>query len=79
MDGSFLSVMNAVLDYVGVPELQYGFSFGEVRIRDIVDAMTSSGYLPKQSGSSCVRYVRFVCVMENTSIVLPLMKALREI
>lgn len=52
---SFQSVMQVVLNYTEVFELLYGVSFPEARIKDIVDDMMGSRYLPKQLCSSYIR------------------------
>lgn len=74
IDRSFFSVMNATLNFAEAFELQYGVSYAEDRIKDIVENMMPSQYIPKHSRSSCFRYVRFCSLMKKNSNLLPLSK-----
>lgn len=52
-DRSFWSLVERVQNYTTAVELQSGVSFVEARIRDIVDNMISSRYIPEQSRPVC--------------------------
>lgn len=49
MSRSFLSVVRAVMNYVGALDPQYSVSFYEARMKGIDDDMTPSRYLQEQS------------------------------
>lgn len=69
---SFLSAMTAVLNYVGAFEVQYGISYAETLVKGIVSDLMSSRYLPEQSRSFYVRYVRFGRLITKNDDVLSL-------
>lgn len=77
-DRLLLSVTKTVLSYPGKSELNYSVVSAEARIKDIVDDVMSSRYLPGQSRSSCVRYVRFGPLMTKSGNVSPLLESLNE-
>lgn len=78
IDCSCMSVMKMVLNCTGTFKRQYGVSFDRDRIRDIVDDMMPSRYLPMQSRSSHVRYMRFCRLIENHPNVMSLLESLNE-
>lgn len=55
-DRSILSVMKVVLNYTSALRLQHFVSFSDARIKNIVDDMMPSQYLPTNSRSSYIRY-----------------------
>lgn len=67
-----------VLNYSGAFRPQSGVSLAEARIKDIVDNVTLSRYLLKQSRSSYVLYLRFGLLMKRNSDVSTLLKSLNE-
>lgn len=74
----FLSVMKAVLKYMVALELQYCVTLAHARIKNIVDDMMSARYLPKESRSSYVRYVRYGRLSKKIFDVLALWKLLND-
>lgn len=58
MQGSFLSVMKAFMNYAGVLEMQYCVSFAESRMQDILDDKMRLQYLPKPLRSSYMQCMR---------------------
>lgn len=71
-------MMKLVLNYAGSFELQYGISFAKTRIKDIVDVMMRPRYLPKQSNSSYICYLRFGCLKTKIADAVPLLEFLNE-
>lgn len=59
--------------------LQYSVSFAEALTKDIADDLFASRYLPGQSHSLYIWYVRFRSLMKKESRALPLLRSLNEI
>lgn len=57
IDRLFLSVTNAVLNYVEAFKMQCGVSIAEIFVKDATTDMISLRYLLKRTHSSPVRYV----------------------
>lgn len=70
MDRSFLSLRKAIQNQAGALKLQYMVSFHEAGMKNIIDDMVPSRYLPKQSCLSYVRYVSFHRLLKTFSMFL---------
>lgn len=64
--------------YVGAFELHCRVPFAEDRVKDIVDNMMPSGYLPGQSRLSYIRYVRLGHLKASSADVFSRPKSLNE-
>lgn len=73
VDGPFPTVMEAVLNYTGAFNLQYGISLAKARTNDIVENMILLLYLSEQSGLSYARYNRLGRLMTKNSNALQLL------
>lgn len=78
VDRALLSMIKAVRNYPRVFQLQYGVSSPRDRFKDIVDDTTPSRYIPKQSRSSYVWYVKIGQLMTNMSNIFLLLQSLSE-
>lgn len=78
MYGSLLSVMEAVLNYGGTLALWFGASPAEDCIKNIVDDILPSRYLPRQLHFFYVRNARFGRLAEKHSDVFSLLEPLNE-
>lgn len=70
-----MSVVNAVLSYVEVTELQYDVTFVKARLTDIVGYILPSRYLSKQEYTLFLRHVRLGRLMTRIADVLPLLES----
>lgn len=70
--------MNAVLNFAGAIELEYGVSFAKVRFKDIIDYMIPERDLLRPSRLSHVWYVRYGHLMTKNAYGLPLLISLND-
>lgn len=78
VDRSFLSRMNAVLNYVWAPELHYRVSFDKARIKNVIDNIMISRYLRRHFPSSYVWYGKFDQRITRNATVWPFLESLNE-
>lgn len=78
MNRSFQSVMKVVRNYAEAFILDYDVSFTETRINNIFQDIIPLLYLPIQSRSSYIRYVRVRSLMAKNADATPLLESRNE-